>query len=129
MATVNFGECPKYNTNMKNEADINELHRVNRDIIKQLKRNSKEAKAMAKYLRMHMKEEEEHHKNTNTAILDMGKAITSLIADKKERDEVKDKREAIRDKVIASISVILMVGAYNFFVDVLSIKQAIGGGG
>ena len=119
MAEVDFRRCPRYTQDEEIEAKVETMYGVHREIIKELKTMGKLQKKQARYLTSHMKEEEIHHKAVNDTLVD-------LMKDKKIRDDVRDKRDGIKDKVYASLALAAIIGAYNFFMDMLAMRAALG---
>jgi len=125
-------ECPMYNTSHMNIQHIENIEKNQERLLELIKEAITEQKALrvdqmeqSKTLDSHMTERENERDSTNTALLAMGKSIEDLQVDKKERDVRKDKREALRDKIYASLAIIVAVGAYNLFMDLLAMKQII----
>ena len=130
---VDFKKCPMYIKSNKMHNDINELHIGHRSIVKELKKIAKANHKKDKFLFKHMENEDIHHINvtesinqTNVAVLSMGETIKTLMKDKTKRDTIKDKREGIKEKVFTALIIATLIGAYNFFTDLMVMKQAIG---
>lgn len=124
---TDFEQCPKWNHGQQHSEQIANLHNTNKNIMKELKKFAKDAKKTSKYLKDHMSGEDIHHAAVNTAISGMGKAVTDLLQDKKLRDEAKDKREGIRDKILVAMSVPIIFGIYNFVIDMMAMRQVLTG--
>jgi len=127
-------ECPMYSASHMNIQHIENIVKNQERLLELIKEAITEQKALrvdqmeqSKTLDSHMTEREKERDSTNTALLAMGKSIEDLQVDKKERDVRKDKREALRDKIYASLALAVAIGAYNLFMDLMHMKQIIVG--
>lgn len=134
MAEVEFEKCPKYNIGDKNKKDIDALHNIYREFNNEFRAMRKENKKTSKYLVQHMDEEGVHHKAVNSTMSAMIEAIKdvsvnneTLMLEKRARDDLKDKRESIKDKVLAAIAVAMTFGAYNMFMEFMEMRKVITG--
>jgi len=137
MSDVNFTECPMYQTAKEFESVRNN----NNALAKEMKKLIKDNRKKDKFLIKHMTDEEVHHNNVEKAILEsneavtsMGKHIKTLMDDKVVRDLEKDKKEKIRERkekirdgVYGTLSVAIVIGAYNFFMDLMQVKNVMMG--
>lgn len=131
---MKWEDCPMYDKSNKNSTDIDVLHEGHRNIVKQLKRMNKDAKGTSKYIKMHMEEEGEHHRAVNSTLSAVANAMKevsadnkTLMEDKKNRDTIKDKRESFKEKIYGTLAVAILIGAYNLFMDIMHMKQALTG--
>ena len=102
-------------------------------VMGQLKKMDKSSRKKDKYMIKHMEGEDLHHafvakslEASNTALLEMGEQVKTLMQDKKDRDDVKDKRDGIKEKVYASVAIAVLFGSYNLFMDLMAMKSAMG---
>jgi len=127
---VIWQKCPMYSTSHMNNLHIENIQKNQERLLELIQEAVTEQKALrhdegnqAKSLDEHMTWGEKERESTNAAILAMGKSIEGLQMDKKIRDINKDKREGIRDTVLAGLALGFAIGAYNLFVDLLAMKQ------
>ena len=118
---IDFTKWPMYKEVNKHGTDIDVLHNGNRAIIKELRKISKDNRKIWKYTSAHMDDEIIQHTKVEAT-------LQSLLKDKQDRDTIRDTRERVKEKVYASLAVVVAVGAYNIFMDMMIMKQALTGG-
>ena len=121
-----FKKCPHFSRRHDDVKKIKKLEEGHKEILKELLQMRGSDEEQNSYLKKHMEDELVQHKSVNETLVSLNSAVTTLIDDKVERDTLADKREKIRDKILSSVAIVVIIGIGKVLLDMYATTKVLG---